>query len=71
MQHLQLAIDGMSCGHCVNAVTRALQDLPGVHVEHVAIGAATVAFDPNTASAEQIIDAVNDEGYVAHQSEAA
>ena len=28
-----LAIDGMSCGHCVQAVTKALSAVPGVKVQ--------------------------------------
>ena len=27
-----LEIQGMSCGHCIKAVTLALQELPGVEV---------------------------------------
>jgi len=30
MTNLTLRIDGMSCGHCMNAVNRALAGLPGV-----------------------------------------
>ena len=68
MERLNLAIEGMSCGHCVNAVSGALQQLPGVRVEQVAIGSATVSYDPGTTSADQIIDAVNDEGYTASRT---
>ena len=68
MERLNLAIEGMSCGHCVNAVSGALQQLPGVRVEQVAIGSATVSYDPGTTSSDQIIDAVNDEGYTASRA---
>jgi len=30
MESLQLKVDGMSCGSCVNTVTKALTALPGV-----------------------------------------
>ena len=40
MRHLTLHIDGMSCGHCLNAVNRALAGLPGVEIESVRIGRA-------------------------------
>ena len=39
------AVTGMTCGHCVSAVTSELKDLPGVtdvDVELVAGGASTV-----------------------------
>jgi copper chaperone CopZ len=37
-----LAIDGMSCGHCVQAVTKALSGVPGVTVKSVAVGLAVI-----------------------------
>jgi copper chaperone len=69
MERLELAIDGMSCNHCVNAVAGALRRMPGVRVERLEIGTATVAYDPGQVSVEAIIDAVNDEGYVACRAE--
>ncbi len=71
MERLTLVIDGMSCGHCVNAVSGALQQLAGVNVEQVTIGQATVSYDPARTSVEQMIDAVGDEGYTAHRAAAA
>lgn len=37
-----LSIDGMSCGHCVQDVTKALSVVPGVMVKSVAVGSATI-----------------------------
>ncbi|HEU4630549.1 MAG TPA: heavy-metal-associated domain-containing protein [Gemmatimonadaceae bacterium] len=65
MNRTTLTIDGMSCGHCVLSVKQALEGLDGVTVEHVAIGAATVAYDPAVASPDQIVEAVSDAGYTA------
>jgi len=65
MSRLALTIEGMSCVHCVSAVKGALAQLPGVEVEDVSIGAATLSYDPSKATVDQIVDAVNDEGYVA------
>jgi copper chaperone CopZ len=65
MERLTLAIDGMSCGHCVAAVSNALKQLPGVAVDQVQIGSATITYDPNRTSRDEIVDAVNDEGYAA------
>ena len=58
-----MKIDGMSCGHCVSSVDKALKKIDGVKVEWVMIGKATVSYDPSAVSAEQIADAVADEGY--------
>ena len=62
---VSLAIDGMSCGHCVAAVRDALTAVPGLAVERVTVGAATVV--PDAANAERVVDAalaaVADAGY--------
>lgn len=63
MKKLSLAIEGMSCGHCVRAVTGALQAVPGVTVDAVAIGSAQVTFDPAQAAEAVIAAAVTAEGY--------
>lgn len=65
MEQTTIAIQGMSCGHCVAAVKGALTRLDGVQVQDVKIGSATVAYDPGTVSAEQIAHAVAEEGYAA------
>lgn len=39
---ITLAIDGMSCGHCVQAVNKALAAVPGVTVRSVAVGSAVI-----------------------------
>lgn len=37
MDELILTIDGMSCGHCVGQVTKALSQLDGVQVKTVKV----------------------------------
>lgn len=58
-----LQIEGMSCQHCVHAVTNALKQLPGVEVQSVEIGRATIAYDPKQVSRDQIKAAIEAEGY--------
>ena len=65
MNRTTLEIDGMSCGHCVAWVKKALAGLDGVTVENVAVGSATVEYDPAVVSPEQIARAVSDAGYAA------
>jgi copper chaperone len=65
MERLRLAIDGMSCDHCVRAVRGALEGVPGTRVERVAIGEAELTYDPARTSPQALVDAVNDEGYEA------
>jgi copper chaperone CopZ len=46
MEILTMHIEGMSCGHCLNAVNQALASLTGVQVESVKIGRAELRYDP-------------------------
>ena len=66
MEKLQLSINGMSCGHCVSMVKQTLAALPGVEVNNVDIGVATVTYDSSVESAEAIANAVSAAGYPAH-----
>lgn len=63
MHTTSLAIDGMSCGHCVAHVRKALAAIPGVQVDDVAIGSATIRHAADAASAEDIAKAVRSAGY--------
>ncbi len=63
MKALTISIGGMSCNHCVGAVNKALAGMPGVTVDQVAIGSATVQYDETATSPEQIAAVVEDEGY--------
>lgn len=65
MNRTTLKIDGMTCGHCVAWVKKALAGVDGVTIENVAVGSATVAYDPAVASPERIAKAVTDAGYEA------
>ena len=63
MENLTLHIEGMSCGHCLNAVSSALAGLDGVDVDSVRIGRAEVRFDPTRIDPSRIAAAVSAEGY--------
>jgi copper chaperone len=63
MKSLNLTIEGMSCGHCLNAVNRALTQLNGVQVGSVQIGKASLNYDETKLSPDQITAAVSAEGY--------
>ena len=53
-----LTIEGMTCGHCVKAVTEALRALPGVRDVEVAVGSAAFTTDapPDEAAVRAAID---------------
>jgi len=63
VEHLTLHIEGMSCGHCLNAVNRALAELPGVQVESVRMGRAELQYDERQLNPARIEAAVADAGY--------
>ena len=71
MERVSLSIEGMTCGHCVRAVDRALGSVPGVQVERVEVGSAIVSYDPALAKPEQIEEAISAEGYEVRGSESA
>jgi len=63
MENLTMHIEGMSCGHCLNAVNKALASLAGVEVESVKIGRAEVRYDPSTIHPNAIAAAITEVGY--------
>ncbi|MDP9144464.1 MAG: heavy-metal-associated domain-containing protein [Actinomycetota bacterium] len=65
MRELTLQIDGMSCGHCLNAVSGALTALPGLEVGSVRIGRAELRYDPAVIAPGQVVAAVRGAGYEA------
>ena len=56
MQSVVLKVDGMSCEHCVKAVTTAVGSLEGVAKVAVDLAAKSVEveFDPATMTQEKI-----------------
>ena len=62
MQSAELKIEGMTCRHCVMAVTRALRAVPGVSAVDVSLesGRAVVG---GTAEPVLLVRAVEQEGY--------
>lgn len=70
MTTMKLKVQGMSCGHCVEAVTRALEGVDGVRRADVDLdaGRAVVEYDEARASRAALVGAVMDEGYTAEES---
>jgi len=63
MKHQELAIDGMSCGHCVKALTNELAAIKGLNVKEVIIGKAVIDYDPELVSDEDILHAIDEAGF--------
>lgn len=69
MSKVTLHIEGMSCGHCLNAVNQAIGKVPGARIESVQIGRAVVETGPDGPSAEVLAAAVARAGYRATAAE--
>ena len=65
MEKAIIKVEGMSCVHCVNAVTNAVKALDGVDEVTVDLAAKTaeVVYDADRAALEQIKGAIEEEGY--------
>ncbi|HEY0994903.1 MAG TPA: heavy-metal-associated domain-containing protein [Gemmatimonadaceae bacterium] len=63
MTKLEMQISGMTCGHCVRAVSKALEGVDGVQVEQVQVGSAVVHYDEAKVSRGRIAEVVEDAGY--------
>jgi len=63
MAETRIAIEGMSCQHCVMAVKKALGGLPGILESNVQIGSAVVKYDENKVNKRDIEAKIEDAGY--------
>ena len=62
MQDIEITVSGMSCGHCLSAVNRALAGVTGVVVKTVRIGKAELKVtDPG--AADRAKAAIEEAGY--------
>jgi copper chaperone len=65
MEKTVLRVDGMSCEHCVKAITKAVGALPGIDNVAVSLEAntVTVAYDPSQSPLDTIKAEIEDQGY--------
>ncbi len=63
MKDITLAISGMSCGHCLNAVNQALGAVPGIEVRSVQIGRAEVRVPDDDPAGSRAKAAIEGAGY--------
>ena len=62
MQDISITISGMSCGHCLNAVRKALGQVQGIEVTSVRIGRAELRV-PDSAATARVEAALSAAGY--------
>ncbi len=62
MSQTTLRITGMTCGHCVAAVTKALKSVPGVESAEVNLERKQ-GIVKGTADTARLVQAIKDQGY--------
>ena len=63
MPEQTIRIDGMSCGHCVARVRKALEGVAGLTVLDLTVGEARVQTEPDLVEEETIRRVLIDAGY--------
>ncbi|SBV97860.1 Copper chaperone CopZ [uncultured Eubacteriales bacterium] len=65
MEQTILKVDGMSCEHCVKAITKAVGALPGIENVSVDLNGktVTVTYDPTQSPLDTIKAEIDDQGY--------
>jgi copper chaperone CopZ len=61
MEKTVISIEGMSCGHCSNAVKNLVEEVDGIETVEVDLGTneARVSYNPAATNAQAIIDNIN------------
>ncbi|WP_310738448.1 heavy-metal-associated domain-containing protein [Piscinibacter sp. HJYY11] len=60
---ISFQVNDMSCGHCVSAITRAVQEADEAAVVRVDLATKQVQVEPAAASAEAVAEAIREAGY--------
>ena len=64
MTKQQFTVPGVSCQHCVNAITSEVSGLPGVQAVKVDLDSKRVSVDADErTSTDAIVHAINEAGY--------
>ena len=63
MAETKLAIEGMSCQHCVMVVMKALGGVPGILESDIQVGSAVVKYDESKIRKEDIAAKIEEAGY--------
>lgn len=63
MSNVTLNVEGMSCGHCVSSVEKAVSNLGAVAKVDLPSKKVTVEYDETKVSVGAIKEAIEDQGY--------
>ena len=60
----KIGIEGMSCGHCVKALTNALEEIDGISAVQVSLEDKCATFETDgSVTDDQIREVIEEEGY--------
>jgi copper chaperone len=65
MEKIEFEVTGMTCDHCVRAVTAAIEGVSGVHSADVNLERGSAAVEGEDIDVDSLIAAVAEEGYTA------
>jgi copper chaperone len=63
MSNVTLNVEGMSCGHCVSSVEKAVSSLGAAAKVDLPSKTVSVEYDENKVSLDAIKEAIVDQGY--------
>lgn len=63
MQNVRLNVQGMSCGHCINAIEGAIGKLGAEAKVDLKSDSVTVYFDETKLTLDKIKETIEDQGY--------
>jgi copper chaperone len=63
MSDKTFTISGMSCGGCVNSLTRVLKSVPGIEPIKIEVGKAQLRLDDARVTSQAVKDAVQRAGF--------
>ncbi len=63
MAEMTLIVSGMTCDHCVKAVTDAVSDVPGVESVAVDLDGGRVTVDGGDVDRTAVVEAISEAGY--------
>ena len=63
MSEKTYTIKGMSCGGCVNSLTRVLKSVPGIEPLKIEVGKASLRLDSDQVSADAVKAAIERAGF--------
>ena len=63
MSNVTLKVEGMSCGHCVSAVEKAVKGIGATGTVDFTNKTVAVQYDEASVSVEAIKEAIEDQGY--------